>query len=90
MTEQEAREAVERLAAEIEALRSRSKELKEGIPRSPGEDRMFEGEAEWDVGTHLRAVLECVDHDHLRPAAEDLRRAAGWRAGEEEEEELHR
>jgi hypothetical protein len=86
MTETETREALERLATEIEDLRSRAVELKERIPRSAEEDRIFEGEAEWDPATEMRTVLECVEHDHLGPAAEDLRRAAAWRARAPREE----
>jgi hypothetical protein len=41
----------------------------------PAERALEDVEDDWDAVTELRAVIECVLDDDLRPALEDLRKA---------------
>jgi hypothetical protein len=50
--------AMQRWQAEIEELWS-------AIKPSPQEDAMLEGDVEQDEATEMRALLECLSHQHL-------------------------
>src|SRR5947209_2291572 len=43
---------------------------------------MLVGEAELDVATELRSVIECVRNDRILPAIRELQAAADYRPGE--------
>jgi hypothetical protein len=43
---------------------------------------MLVGEAEMDVATEMRSVIECVLNDSLGPAIRDLRSAAAYKTAE--------
>ena len=42
---------------------------------------MLLGEAEMDVATEVRSVIECVLNDSIEPAIRDLAAAASYRQG---------
>jgi hypothetical protein len=67
---------------ELEAFRSRLLEIHARLPVPPQETAMLEGEAEMDVSTEVRSVIECVLADRIEPAIQDLAAAASYRPGE--------
>jgi hypothetical protein len=51
-------------------------EIREGLPRSPDQDRMLEAEIPSDLATELHGALECVLDEDLQPAIERLTEAS--------------
>lgn len=87
-TEQPAQEEVRQIAGELDALCRRLEGVHKRLPVASNEALMLLGEADMDVATEVRSVIECVLNDSLRPAVRDLRTAAEYRApsgGEERE-----
>lgn len=79
--EEEARKQLHEAVLQLESLSVRLLEIHESLPASPEEDRMLEAQEEMDVSLHLRSTVECILHDHLRPAIEDLRKAVEYQPG---------
>ncbi|MFY9825672.1 MAG: hypothetical protein WAM82_30135 [Thermoanaerobaculia bacterium] len=82
MTDAEAAEFRERaseLAAELEALIAKLRDLHDDIPVSPREDVMLLGEEDMDVATALRSMSDCVLADRLKPALAELRKGAAYK-----------
>ena len=55
------------------------------LPVPPQEDAMLQGKMPMTVALRMRTVIECVLHDQLRPAIEDLQSAASYRLPAEEQ-----
>jgi hypothetical protein len=70
---------LQEMAGDVEAICARLMALKERLPVPPTEGLMLLGEEEMDVSTEVRAVIECVLNDSLRPAIRDLETAAAYR-----------
>jgi hypothetical protein len=79
--EAEAQKQLHEAALQLESLCVRLLEIHESLPASPEEDLMLVGEKTLDVSLHVRTTVECVLHDRLRPAIEDLRKAAEYQPG---------
>jgi hypothetical protein len=67
------------IVEELEAVSLRLANIHASLPVPPGETAMLVGEAEMDVATEVRSVIECVLGDSLRPAIRDLAAAASYR-----------
>ena len=86
MTEDEAaaqaqlREIVKGLSTYVLALEG----IHHRLPVPPEEDAMLQGEMPMNVALEVRTVIECVVHDHLQPAIEELQSAASYRPPAEE------
>jgi hypothetical protein len=77
--EQTAQAEVQEMAAELEIMRGRLRRVHGNLPVSPREEVMLLGEAEPDVATELRSVIECVLSDRVEPAIQALTEAAAYR-----------
>ena len=66
-------------ALDLTALRSKLEQMCEGLPHSPQEEAMLDGEAEPDEPMEIRATVQAVIVDQLTPAMENLLRAARYR-----------
>lgn len=75
MTPAEAQAELRAVADQLLAVEDRLRAVWEGVPRSAGEDDMFEGRMAWDLATEIRTVVECVGED-LRRVVESLERAS--------------
>ena len=75
IAQDEAREYV----AELERMRKRLQRLHDRLPVSSREEAMLLGEAEPDIATEVRSILECVIADRIEPAIQALREAAEYR-----------
>lgn len=73
---EEAQHLVANLARRLEEIRTLLVEIRDGLPRSPEEDRMLEGEIPSDLATELYGTIECVLEDDLQPAIEELLKAS--------------
>ena len=82
--EADIREELERIAAEMKSLRFRLLGAHATLPVSPREEVMLLGEEDPDFATEARSIIECVIHDAIDSAIEDLINAA--RSGLPEEE----
>lgn len=80
------REELERIAAEMKSLRFRLLGAHATLPVSPREEVMLLGEEEPDLATEARSIIECVIHDAIDSAIEDLISAARYGLEEEEPE----
>jgi hypothetical protein len=67
------------LVTELETAQKRLQRLHDRLPVSPREEAMLLGEAEPDVATEVRSIIECVIPDRIEPAIEALREAAEYR-----------
>jgi hypothetical protein len=70
---------LQKMAGEVAAICARLAALKESLPVPPTEGLMLLGEEDMDVATEVRAVIDCVLNDSLRPAVQDLEKAAAYR-----------
>ncbi len=61
-------------------LRTLLEEIRDGLPRSPEEDRMLEAEIPSDLATELYGTIECVLDDDIGPAIEELTEASNLTA----------
>jgi hypothetical protein len=68
-----------KIAKELSTLCLRLEALHDRLPVPPEETAMLMGEAEMDVATEVRSVIECVLNDSLQPAIRDLAAAASYR-----------
>lgn len=73
MTPSEAQVELRAVANQLLAVEDRLRAVWEAVPRSPDEDKMFEGRKPWDLATEVRTVVECVEED-LRGVVESLER----------------
>ena len=64
------------LARRLGELKALLEEIRDGLPRSPEEDRMLEGEIPSDLATELYGSIDCVVDDDLEPAIKQLTEAA--------------
>ena len=69
-------------ALDVAGLRTRLQILSAGLPRSPREDAMIEGEIPADVPTEMRTTLNAVIVDQLDLALANLLHAADYRPPE--------
>jgi hypothetical protein len=67
------------LASQLEEWDGRLEAVYAGLPISPLEAVILAGEAEMDVLTELRSVIECIRNDRIRPAILALQAAAHFR-----------
>ena len=67
---------VRKAAGELEGVRFRLLGVKADLLSSPGETGPLPSEEPPDLETEIRTAIECVLHDSLEPAIEDLRAAA--------------
>jgi len=79
MREDRAQAKLRKAVATMEAVRDRLRRLHADVPASPREEVMLLGEAEPDVATEVRSVIECVLADRIEPAIRDLAEAAAYR-----------
>lgn len=84
-TEEEIRQELMGVAADLASARERLRRLRSKLPVSPQEDLIHLDEAEMDFPTQARASLDCVVEDRLTPAVEILRETARWPEGTGEE-----
>lgn len=70
---------VRQVARDLDAIRRRLESVHQSLPVANNEALMLLGEADMDVATELRSVIECVLNDSLRPAIRDLEAAAEYR-----------
>jgi hypothetical protein len=82
-TEDEIRQELLRIAAELSTTRERLRLLRSKLPASPQEDLIHLNEAEMDFPTLARSNLDCVLADRMAPAIQVLQETARWPAGEE-------
>lgn len=78
-TEQPAQEELRQIAGELRALCRRLEGVHQRLPVPSNEALILLGEADMDVATEVRSVIECVLNDSLRPAIRDLEAAAEYR-----------
>jgi hypothetical protein len=76
---------VRAIAADLEALRFRLWGVHASLPITAQEPAMLAGEAEMDLSTEVRSIIECVLNDDIEPAIRDLVTAATYVQIEEEE-----
>lgn len=79
MREDEAQETLRKTVAKMEDVRDLLRRIYTAVPVSPREEVMLLGEAEPDVATEVRAVIECVLADRIEPAIHALAEAAAYR-----------
>ena len=84
-----AQEEVRQIAGELHALCQRLEGVHQSLPIASNEALMLLGEADMNVATELRSVIECVLNDSLRPAVRDLKAATEYRAPSGGEEREH-
>jgi hypothetical protein len=78
-TEAAAQQALREIVARLETLRARLLSIHASLPVPPQETAMLLGEAEMDVATEVRSVIECVLKDSVQPAIRELQAAASYR-----------
>jgi hypothetical protein len=64
------------IARKLAELKTLLEEIRDGLPRSPEEDRMLEAEIPSDLATELYGTIECVLDDDIAPAIEELTEAS--------------
>jgi len=69
------------IVEELDGIRRRLADIHARLPVPPEETAMLLGEAEMDVATEVRSVIECVLNDSIEPAIRDLAAAASYRQG---------
>lgn len=79
MREEKAQAKLGKAVAKMETVRDLLRRIYEDVPVSPREEVMLLGEAEPDVATEVRSVIECVLADRIEPAIEALAEAAAYR-----------
>jgi hypothetical protein len=79
MREEKAQAKLRKTVARMEAVRDLLRRIYENVPASPREEVMLLGEAEPDVATEVRSVIECVLADRIEPAIQALAEAAAYR-----------
>ncbi len=79
MREDEAQEKLRKAVAEMETVRDLLRRIYADVPVSPREEVMLLGEAEPDVATEVRSVIECVLADRIEPAIQALAEAAAYK-----------
>lgn len=84
--EEEVREALERAAVNLKSLRLLLWGAHARLPVSPREEVMLLGEEDPDFATEARSIIECVIHDAIDSAIEDLISAARYGLAEEKPE----
>jgi hypothetical protein len=72
----EAQQALRQLGEDLGSLTARLEKLARCFPRHPDEDAMLESRIPSDVSTEVLTSVECVLHDHLRPAVQILEKAS--------------
>lgn len=80
------REELEKVAADMKSLRFRLRGAHATLLVSPREEVMLLGEEDPDFATEARSIIECVIHDAMDSAIEDLINAARYGLEEEEPE----
>ena len=75
MTPAEAQAELRAVADQLLVVEDRLRAVWEAVPRSPGEDQMFEGRIPWDLATEVRTVVECVGEE-LRGVVKSLERVS--------------
>lgn len=84
MREERAQAKLRTIVAKMESIRDLLRRIYEDVPVSPREEVMLLGEAEPDVATEVRSVIECVLADRIEPAIQTLAEAAAYRPKGEE------
>lgn len=79
MREDKAQTKLRGIVAKMEKIRDLLRRIHADVPVSPREEVMLLGEAEPDVATEVRSVIECVLADRVEPAIEALAGAAAYR-----------
>ena len=79
MREDRAQAKLRKTVARMEAVRELLRRIHADVPASPREEAMLLGEAEPDVATEVRSVIECVLADQIEPAIQALAGAADYR-----------
>ena len=79
MRENEAQAKLRTAVAKMETVRDLLRQIYADVPASPREEVMLLGEAEPDVATEVRSVIECVLADRIEPAIQALAEAAAYR-----------
>lgn len=64
------------IATDLLAIEDRLRAIRDGLPRSPSEEAMFEGRAPMNLATTLVGLIDCALVDQIRPAVEALEQAA--------------
>lgn len=80
------REELEKIAEDMKSLRFCLQGVHSTLPISPREEVMLLGEEDPDFATEVRSIIECVIHDAMDSAIEDLTNAARYGLPEEEPE----
>ena len=79
MREEKAQAKLRKTVAKMKDVRDLLRRIQEEVPVSPREEVMLLGEAEPDVATEVRSVIECVLADRIEPAIQALAEAAAYR-----------
>jgi hypothetical protein len=79
MREEKAQAKLRKTVAKMEDVRDLLRRIQAEVPVSPREEVMLLGEAEPDVATEVRSVIECVLADRIEPAIQALAEAAAYR-----------
>ena len=80
------RKELEKIAEGMKSLRFRLLGVHATLPVSPREEVMLLGEEDPDFATEARSIIECLIHDAMDSAIEDLINAARYGLAEEEPE----
>lgn len=75
MTPEEAREKIQGIVQDLEAIRSRLLSVEAGLPESSAETDPRDLE-EMEDSAALRSAIRCALEDSIQPALRDLRNAA--------------
>ena len=81
--EETAQDELREFVAELERMLKRLQRLHDRLPVSPREEVMLLGEAEPDVATEVRSIIQCVTADRIEPAIQSLREAAEYHPQDE-------
>ena len=77
MTDVEAQAEIRKIVRALKPLKFRLLGVAASLPPSPAETSPLPDVEPAGLGTHLRAVVECVVNDSLDPAIRDLDGVAG-------------
>lgn len=69
---------LEELIPSLQWWQSEVEQWRSGIPPSPREDAMLEGEEEQDEATQMRVLLECISQQHLGGTIAAAQEMAAW------------
>ncbi len=64
------------IANDLLTIEERLHAVRDGLPRSPHAEAMFEGHRTLDLPTILLSLVECAQADQIRPAIKALQEAA--------------